>query len=68
MVRVTFKFSNIKAKQLARILSLYTFDEDKVDLIKELKPKIIDRYNSVFIYNTINGLLTRDEVAKLLQE
>ncbi|MBN1409493.1 MAG: DUF4476 domain-containing protein [Spirochaetales bacterium] len=60
------KKGKIKCSQLKLLLETYSFDSEKVKLIKNIYPQIADPVNTVLVTATIDSSFTRDELNKWL--
>ncbi|GEM_PF-1936735 len=56
------------AAQLEALMESYTFDSNKVALIKGVYPNIVDPVNLVIVLPLIDSSITRDEIARWLAE
>ncbi len=61
------KNGKLTCLQLSKLLKLYTFDSDKVYLMKKIADHIIDPVNISVVLNTIDNSIIKEEMARFFQ-
>lgn len=59
--------NSLSCNQCARLMSIYTFDDDKMRVLRLFAPRIADRENYEEILNVLDSLFKRDDAKKLLR-
>lgn len=59
--------NRLNCNQCARLMSIYPFDDDKMQVLKIFAPRIADRENYEEILNALDSLFKRDDAKKLLR-
>lgn len=58
---------DITSEQLKEVLMLLDFDDEKVEIIKLVQPRVIDREKILLVLEPINSSIKRDEVLEYLK-
>lgn len=53
-------------RQCARMMSLYAFDDDRLEVLRLFAPRIVDKENYDVIERALDSLIERDKVASIL--
>lgn len=53
-------------KQVARLMSIFTWDDDKMKVLNWILPRIVDKENGEVIVKKLDSLFKQDDVRKLL--
>lgn len=53
-------------RQCARMMSLYPFDDDRLEVLRLFAPRIVDKENYDVIERALDSLIERDKVADIL--
>lgn len=53
-------------RQCARMISLYAFDDDRLEVLRLFAPRIVDKENYDVIERALDSLIERDKVASIL--
>lgn len=53
-------------RQCARMMSLYAFDDDRLEVLRLFAPRIVDKENYDVVERALDSLIERDKVASIL--
>lgn len=62
----SIRFQEFSCAQCIRLMSLYTFDDDKLKMLKVLKGHIVDTQNYDDIIDSLDFISSRDKVREIL--
>ena len=68
--KLLFQFRNFQAiftcKQTARLMSIFTWDDEKMKVLRMVSNRIVDRENGKEIIKTLDSLFKQDDARKIL--
>jgi hypothetical protein len=65
---LAFGRSFLTCGQLARILGIMSFEDSKLELIRDLAPRILDPHNIGLILDEVNSLIRKEEAEAIFLE
>lgn len=67
VLRMGSKNKRFTCEQCIRLMSIYPFDDDRLDVLKIVAPRIVDGENYVEIINSLSFLSSQDKARKLFK-
>ena len=66
LIRATVGHKLFTCRQCAEMMSLFTFDDDKMQVLRAFAPRLVDKENYETILREIDSMFTQDDAKKLL--
>lgn len=66
MIRVACIGSSFNSNQCARLLSLFSFDDNKIEVLKVIKPRLVDVDNYKKIFDQFSFSSNKEKAAEIL--
>lgn len=66
MMRTVARNNSLNCVQCASLMALYTFDDDKMKVLRIFAPNIVDPENYEVILDVIDSLFKKDDAKKIL--
>ena len=67
LIKIGVANSGFTCKQCARMMSIFPFDDEKMNVLSIFAPHIVDRINYEDILKELNSLFKKDDAKKMLR-
>lgn len=67
LIKIGVSNSGFTCKQCARMMSIFSFDDEKMNVLSIFAPHIVDRINYEDILKELNSLFKKDDAKKMLR-